>query len=458
MSHEIVKTGLDQVKQNIEMNFPNRSFAMIVLMSVKAQMLIEGITLPFTLILMGNPSTYKSTILEIISCLPNSYVSDSFTPKSFVSHASNSKKKDLEKIDLLPRIKHQTLITPELAPLFSGKQDDLIVYFGMLTRILDGRGFQSDSGVHGKRGYSGDYYFTWIGAVIDIPHRVWSLLGNLGPKIFFFRLPEDKKSASEKLLEIKKSIKENSYVQRLQSSKDKIAGFWYLVQNTFDVFDKKIIWDTQNDDQEVLDRIIELAMVLANLRGTIPTWQTNNSGGSLYNFEAPIKEDPSRASNAFYNLARGHAVIHGRNYITKEDLVVVIPTALSSAPRERVELFRHLIEHEGKLDTEEFMKYAHVSRATALKEMEKMQILGLVVKESINSVTKPVNTVKLRDEFGWFLSEEFQVYWKQFQDSLTTSYSKLSSEPKENLEKKGVRQIEEFLEDITLDTKSEEVK
>jgi len=64
--------------------------------------------------------------------------------------------------------------------------------------------------------------------------------------------------------------------------------------------------------------------------------------------------------NAFYNLARGHAVIHGRNYITKDDLAIVIPTALSSAPRERVKLFRQLIEHEGKLDTEEFMKYAQV--------------------------------------------------------------------------------------------------
>lgn len=434
MNHQIIMTGWNELKQKIDSNFPNRSFAIEELLSVKAQMLIEGITQPFTLILMGNPSTYKSTILEIISCLPDCYVSDSFTPKSFVSHASNTKKKDLEKVDLLPRIKHQTLITPELAPIFSGKQDDLIVYFGMLTRILDGRGFQSDSGVHGKRGYSGDYYFTWIGAVIDIPHRVWSLLGNLGPKIFFFRLPDDRKSSDDKLLEIKKTLKENSYVQRLQESKDTIAGFWYLVNDTFDVFTQKIIWDTQNDDEETFERIIKLAMVLANLRGTIPTWQTHDSGGSMYNFEAPIKEDPSRASSAFYNLARGHAVIQGRNYITKDDLRVVIPTALSSAPRERVELFRQLIEHNGILDTDEFMKYAHVSRATALKEMEKMEVLGLVTKESINSATKPVTTVKLRDEFRWFLSDEFHVYWKQFKDSLTPSNSKLSETRQDNLE------------------------
>lgn len=439
MNHEVIRLGLEDMSKEIEKNFPNRSFAVTVALSVKAQMLIDGITQPFTLIFMGNPSTSKSTILEIVGCLPDSYVSDSFTPKSFVSHASNTKKKDLEKVDLLPRIKHQTLITPELAPIFSGKQDDLIVYFGMLTRILDGRGFQSDSGVHGKRGYSGDYYFTWLGAVVDIPHRVWSLLGNLGPKIFFFRLPEDRKSSEQKALEIKKLLRENSYVQRLQSSKDKIAGFWYLVQDTFSAFDDKISWDSQKDDEQTIDLIIKLAMVLSNLRGTIPTWHTRDSGGSTYNFEAPIKEDPSRASNAFYNLARGHAVIHGRNYIIKDDLSVVIPTAMSSAPRERVELFRYLVELNGTINTDEFMQYAGVSRATALKEMEKMNVLGLVRKESINSVTKPVNTVKLRDEFSWFLSDEFKRYWKKFQDSLTTSDSKLSTKKQENLEKYDLR-------------------
>ena len=83
---------------------------------LEAQQLISGITQVFTLIFMGNPSSYKSTILEIVSILPDCYVSDAFTPKSFVSHSANSKKNELEKVDLLPRIRHKTLITSELAP------------------------------------------------------------------------------------------------------------------------------------------------------------------------------------------------------------------------------------------------------------------------------------------------------------------------------------------------------
>jgi len=217
-----LKQEFTHLKEIIEHDFPNRAFTIEAGLSVKAQLKIEGITQVFALIFMGMPSTHKSTVLEIISSLEDCYVSDSFTPKSFVSHSANSKKADLHKVDLLPRIKHKTLITAELAPMFSGNSDDLIEKFGMLTRILDGRGFKSDSGIHGQRGYSGDYSFMWLGAIVDIPHRVWKLIGNLGAKMYFLRLPTDRKSTNAKLEEIKKSLKDDSYVQRLESSKHAI--------------------------------------------------------------------------------------------------------------------------------------------------------------------------------------------------------------------------------------------
>jgi hypothetical protein len=42
---------------------------------------------------------------------------DDFTPASFVSHAANRKKSQLESIDLLPRVKDKVMLTKELAPL-----------------------------------------------------------------------------------------------------------------------------------------------------------------------------------------------------------------------------------------------------------------------------------------------------------------------------------------------------
>jgi hypothetical protein len=226
MAAETLPDALSNMNAKIGMFFPSITFAVLVCLAIKAQMSIEGVTQVFTLIMMGNPSSYKSTVLEVMAALPECYTSDSFTPRSFVSHSANSKKKDLEKIDLLPRIRHKTLITPELAPLFSGNPDQLVEYFGMLTRILDGRGFQSDSGVHGSRGYLGDYSFTWLGAVVDIPHRVWKLLGNLGPKIYFLRLPSDQKSGDEKIKEVKQILKGQPYIAKLESCKEAVKEYW----------------------------------------------------------------------------------------------------------------------------------------------------------------------------------------------------------------------------------------
>lgn len=418
----------------IEKEFPNRSFAIIAALSVKAQQMIFGITQVFTLILMGNPSSYKSTILEIVSILPDCYVSDSFTPKSFVSHSANSKKNELGKVDLLPRIRHKTLITSELAPLFSGNPDQLLEYFGMLTRILDGRGFQSDSGVHGRRGYTGDYSFMWLGAVVEIPHRVWKLLGNLGAKMYFLRLPNDIDSADEKKIKIRQSLREESYSKKIESAKVAIKRFWAVIEKNPYQEDGKIIWDKESDNPQTVDKIIDLAMLLAKLRGTIPTWYTgqSDSGGTNYNYETPIIEQPDRASNAFYNLARGHAVLWGRNYITDEDLPVVVAVALSSASRDRVELFKKLLECNGKQNTEQFMESSKVSRSTALKEMKSLSILGLVDLYDEEYNTKYVRTIKLKKEYDWFLSLEFQKHMSRFDASLIGKNSKLSQQ--DNLE------------------------
>ena len=407
-----------------------------VCLSVKTQLLIDDITQPFALFVMGVPSSLKSTTLEIINCLPNCYKSDSFTPRSFVSHSANVSKKKLADIDLLPRIRYKTLITPELAKLFTGNEETLVETFGILARVLDGRGFQSDSGVHGQRGYTGDYYFVWLGAVVDIPHKVWRTVGNLGAKWYYLRIPEDRQSSSQKIESIKKDLRGTKYIAKLENSQITLSEFWSCIEAKND---KKIVWDESKDDEDTIHRVIETSVLLSKLRASIPTWHTNDpsSSGSHYNFEMPIIEDPSRASSALYNLARGHAVLFGRNYITKDDLGVVIAVALSSTERERVALLKLLLENDGNIDVETFVTNAKVSENTARKEIQKMKILGLVNVTEEDTATKPKTIAILKDEFAWFKSLEFQKYWNKYNHLHTP---KNFAESKENAEKIGVRE------------------
>jgi len=71
---------------------------------------------------------------------------------------------------MIPKIKDKLVLAPELAPIFTAKEDELKKTLGMLTRLLDGNGFESDSGAQGHRRY-GDTMFVWTGAAVDIPYK-----------------------------------------------------------------------------------------------------------------------------------------------------------------------------------------------------------------------------------------------------------------------------------------------
>jgi hypothetical protein len=94
---------------------------------------------------------------------------------------------------MLPKIKDRHSLTPELAPIFTTDEKDLGEILGTITRIADGHGLARDSGAHAHREY-GDTMFVWTGAAVDIPHKVYKLLGKLGFKIYFFRLPYNEKT------------------------------------------------------------------------------------------------------------------------------------------------------------------------------------------------------------------------------------------------------------------------
>ena len=90
-------------------------------------------------------------------------------------------------------------MSPELSPTFSKKDDELIEILGIFIRVLDGKGYESDTGAHGHRGYVGEFMFVWLGAAVDIPRKVHKYLSTLGPKLYFFRLPKTEKTEEEYL-------------------------------------------------------------------------------------------------------------------------------------------------------------------------------------------------------------------------------------------------------------------
>ena len=71
------------------------------------------------------PSSLKTVIVELFRLWKNSYYTDNFSPKSFISHYAGIKEEQLKKIDMLPKIKDKFFLCSELSPMFAKKEDEL---------------------------------------------------------------------------------------------------------------------------------------------------------------------------------------------------------------------------------------------------------------------------------------------------------------------------------------------
>ena len=428
ISEEEWKTGVkqryDDLRKIVKEIFPELWETMEFELAVKSILNIKDCNLPFAGIILGAPSSSKTLGIELLRDFEHAFYTDSFSPKSFVSHTTAVSKKDLEKIDLLPKIRNRLFLTPELSPTFSKKDDELIEILGIFIRILDGKGYESDTGAQGHRGYTGSYMFAWLGAAVDIPRKMQKYLSTLGPKLYFFRVPKSKKTEKDYLNQLEgedfgikfEKVKEklNEYLdwfeQYHSEAGQEYSGSSQLVE---------IPWDKDKDSSKAKVYVIKLAKILAPLRGTLPTWETRETQGTDYAYSLPTIEEPDRAITQLWNLARGHALSQSRNYILIDDLPLIIKVVLSTATLERVKVLDLLIKRGGLLSTSEITKSLRTTNPTARRTMAEFKGLEIVdTDDDIDDIERLNNTEKmmtLKPEFNWFLSDEF----KQLRDGFT---------------------------------------
>jgi predicted transcriptional regulator len=375
---------------------------------------------PLALVLQGVPGSGKTTTLDFFRGFPPSHATDKFTPKAFVSHVAQKTERELEKIDLLPRIKDRVLITPDLTTLFGAKAEELKETFSLLTRVLDGRGLTIDSGVYGTRGYEGDYTFTWIGATTPIPHSVWDLFGNLGARMYFMHITKKTKTTKRYVADVKEKTYRRKVDECNTATLRFLKGIWRK---------EKIEWDSASDLDSIIEKAVLLATLVTKLRGRINVVVKQEYGGEKTYYSEPIIEEPERCIQALYTLMRGHALIQGRTQITVDDLPAAIDVALSSAPWDRIIAFAYLLNRE-KVTTKELMEDLRCSRTRAIRTTKTLELLELVSLEEERISTVGGEQIgyimRLRDDFNWFKTEEFKKLWRTELDNIVKPAEELT--------------------------------
>ena len=409
--------GINEWRASIKEQFPELMMAAEICMSVLGQLLIHDVRNCTALILIDAPSSGKTICLNFFNEMETlTYSTDNFTPAAFVSCIAGKTQKQLEKIDLLPRVKGKMMIVREMSSIMGENEDRLRERLGLLTRVLDGEGLELDTGVHGKRGYKGDYVFHFLGASTPFPLRVWKVAGGFGHRMFFLNLNTAQVGEDELLAQLQGS----SFKVKETLCRDATQTF---VRNLWEKNPQGVEWEQSKDDVEALKLISKLALFSRQFRGEIITFKewSEDAGGKAFTHVQPTIEAPRRIAQTMYNLCRGHAVICGRTHINQDDLIAAVPVVLSSAPNPRPKIMIELIKNNGELSVEQIMKFAHLGKETAKKEMHMLSGLDVcraeLAKEEEETeiagipVTSVVGTKKnmlyIHDDFKWMCEGEF---------------------------------------------------
>lgn len=375
--------ALRDVRETVLDEFDQQTWnVMETVMSAHLTLCIDGLESCFGLIIEGPSGSGKSTALRPFENVSGQfYRSDDVTPASFVSHDASRSSNELDDDDLLPRIKHKTLLNPEMANWFSGDWSERSNKWSRLVRVMDGRGFTSESGTHGQRGYTGDYRFNFVGATTPLDQNHWNMMGHTGNRFLFHEMPgQDDDTAYEDIL-----FEEREYGDRVRVvTKDTQI----LLRERWQDYggSRGIRWES-TPDREVGERLMYLAELIRRAR-------TPEDGEP---------ESPHRVIEMLRNLARGHALLCGRRQVTEDDLNVCARVALSTMPVRRRRLIQELLAL-GPGDTlreREVAERLGVSRPTARKRMELIDTLGIgaTVEETVQGGTATMVTVD--SEFIW---------------------------------------------------------
>jgi hypothetical protein len=322
---------------------------------------------------------------------------DDFTPASFVSHAANRKSSQLEQIDLLPRVNNKMMLTKELAPLFRDDEKELRQNFARLTSVLDGNGYVTASGSHGKRGYQGRYLFNWLGATTPVPDRTFRVMAQLGNRILFYEIASEEWS-EEKLMDFAQNYGTDDAIKECQRAvNDFVEG--HFKAHPVNSIDAHSI----NIPEEITREIVRYASLISHGRVEV---EYDQSLGAIGGVEAGKPEGPQRVILLLQTIVRGLALAEGRMFATTDDLFPIRHIAFSSIPRKRREVLRALLVAEGSLSSAEAEKALGVSRSTATARMKELAAIGIAAFVSGDSDTSTPSKINLATKWQWLLPDD----------------------------------------------------
>jgi len=352
------------------------------LLAVHATLLLNDVDSSRAMMIEGQSGVGKTMLLKTFGGLNEQFCRRSgITPASFVSAGSSTSNGGSNNTDLLPQLEGRTLAVRDAQTWFAGSEQTIESRWRKMARMMDGDGYYRHT-AQGKVGYD-DIRFNFIGATTPLDPRAWNVMGNVGQRLLFVEWPEE--DYEDGWLSTVVAGGERRPVERGRDAvQEFLQDLW-----AYHGGPGNVAWAEEPMDGEIERVLQRLATVVVRARGSVRDGNT-------------IIEAPKRIGQHLHDLARGHALIHGRTHLELEDLEVCGRVALSTMPAKRRGIVRALLNpNRGALTASDVEDILGVSRPTARDRIDEVAALGLgqVVKETGRGGT--TKAVQAKPEFSW---------------------------------------------------------
>ncbi len=328
---------------------------------------------PIWLILVGVPSSFKTELVGLID-LPGVYALDTLTENAFVSgflpeDGSGPK-------DLLPALDGKCFVVKDLTTIFSLKDDVVKKLLGDLTSIYDGS-FAKFMATRGDVRYNSK--FSMIGCVTPaILAKHHNYANQLGPRFFFFRIPDLTPAEFNRGKEI--AWQEADRHGLIQEAREIMST--YVCQATQRVLKGNPL---EPESEHVRTQIDLMAEFIARGRGTLHAedkeFEKEENGEKKKVQYVEISdvqfEQPWRVLNSLRALARVLARIHDVAAVGQVELNILKPLVMSSMPIHRAVAISALAK-ENSMSAKSLGLKIGKSTKTARRTLKELSVLELV--------------------------------------------------------------------------------
>jgi hypothetical protein len=218
-------------------------------------------------------------------------------------------------------------------------------------------------------------------------------MGNVGNRLLF----HEKRGESDTRSAVDDIVDGSEYGTKVGRCREAVHAFLDRLWREHGGFGS-IAWEA-GADEAVKSALDYLAEVIRYARAT-------------FNGEGVSREGPHRIIGALYDIARGHAILCGRDRVTIDDLQVCARIALSTMPAKRRPVMQELLNpiNGGRLSSGQVETTAGISRPTTHDRMRELATLGFAILSESDDDGRGTKQLELLPNFEWPDSLDFPEF------------------------------------------------